>query len=170
MSGDNDYNSLFKGLQSNVYDPSLKPAPRKRKHSDKLSHEPEDINEYQAALSMSLKIISNGYLNKTKSFILVTNDQNYLFNAGESTMRLMKSENLKVRKIENVLMTRADWESCGGLGSLTLELGNKFKTPLCFHSPIDWNLKHNMKLNRPFIDQSCQHVTQFDYSKKGYFF
>jgi len=166
MSDNNDYNNLFKGLKSNVYDPSLKPPPRKRKHAEKLTLE-TDSSDYQAAVSVSLKVISSGYLNNTKSFMLVTNDQNYLVNAGESSMRYMKSDGLKVRKIENVLMTRANWESCGGLGTLTLELGNQFKTPLCFHSPVDWNLRHNMKLNRPFIDQACQHVTQFDYNKNG---
>jgi len=140
MSDDNDYNNLFKGLKSNVYDPSLKLPPRKRKHAEKLTLE-TDSSDYQAAVSVSLKVISSGYLSNTKSFMLVTNDQNYLVNAGESSMRYMNT--------------------------LTLELGNQFKTPLCFHSPVDWNLRHNMKLNRPFIDQACQHVTQFDYNKNG---
>lgn len=82
-------------------------------------------------------------------------------------MRLLKNEGLKIRKISNILMTRVDWKSTGGLVSLTLELGNIFHTPLCLHSPVDWDFKNSTKLNRSFIDLACKHVTQFDYENKS---
>ena len=163
MSSDNDYNAHFKSPTCSISNPQL----RKRKHVEKLTLETDSIEDKGAAF-INLKVISNGYLNNVKSFMLVTVDQNYLVNAGESSLRVMRREDLKASKIENVLMTRANWESCGGLASLTLELGNQNrKTPLCLHSPIDWDLSHNMKLTRCLVDQSSLHVKQFDYNKKG---
>ena len=62
-----------------------------------------------------------------------------------------------IRKLNHVLMTRANWQCTGGLSSFTLELAS-FNQPLHIHSPVDWNLQRNHRLNRMFIDLACQKV------------
>lgn len=65
-------------------------------------------------------------------------------------------------------MTRANWQCTGGLSSLTLELAC-FNQPLHIHSPVDWNLQRNHRLNRMFIDLACQKVSQHVEATRGAF-
>lgn len=77
---DKDYGDLFESLKSRVFDPTLQPPPKKvRKFESAVGVESTD----QAAMHIKLQVLSNGYPNRIKSFMLITSEENYLFNAGE---------------------------------------------------------------------------------------
>ena len=97
-----------------------------------------------------IQILSSGYPDRNKCCTLIINDDYYLINAGEGTNRLLKHEKIPLNKLRQLMLTRADWRTLGGLVSLSIGL-NRLKRPLYIHSPINWNLEKHNSLIQPFI-------------------
>lgn len=115
-----------------------------------------------------LKVISNGYLNTPKSFLLQGISKNYLFNCGESTQRIMGESKLKLSKLEHLFITRKSWDCVGGLVGLLLSFQDT-NNYIGIHAPFEIKnaLQNTMKyahllfpsmqqysydMNKPFED------------------
>lgn len=113
----------------------------------------------------SIKIISTGFMNDTKSCVLMSDDHFYLINCGESISRFLNSEKIGLKRIEHLFLTRIDWSCIGGMNSLTIELGQEKKS-LKIHSAFDF--KNEFKKNRSIFEKDCT-LSQHDYSNDFYF-
>jgi ribonuclease Z len=52
----------------------------------------------------------------SKASILVAFDfQRYIFNVGEGSQRFCLENKVRLPKVQNVFVTRVDWERCGGM-------------------------------------------------------
>ena len=108
----------------------------------------------------SIKIISTGFMNDTKSCVLMSDDRYYLINCGESVSRFLNSERIGLKRIEHLFLTRVDWNCMGGMNSLTIELGQDKKS-LQIHSAFDF--RNEFQKNRSIFEKDCI-LSQHDYS------
>lgn len=158
-------NNIVSGIKRKVFDPS-----RERYNKTKITKTKKKYSERDdfASKEMELHILNSGYCNQTKSCVLVANEECYLINAGEGTQRLYNHENLRLRRLSNILMTRLDWAAMGGLCSLSIELSDPNQSVL-LHSPIDLKIHTNNRLIRPFIEMNCKNFSQHIYSNNNVF-
>jgi hypothetical protein len=77
---------IVESIKTRVFDPSSKVphiALNKRLKVDETPSAVEGKRNVGSSQQMAIRIISNGYGTRIKSFLLVTNTGNYLVNAGE---------------------------------------------------------------------------------------
>ena len=104
-------------------------------------------------------VVSNGFDQTPKSFVIRTNRKNYLFNCGEGVQRIIGERRLKVHKFENVFITRKSWANLGGFIGFSLTL-NGFANSITLHSPcgVDKLMKE-----ATFANFKSFHVKRFNY-------
>ena len=162
--------NIVSGIKRKVFDPSRERYNTKNsnnninKNNKKNHAERDDF----ASKEMALHILSTGYCNNIKTCVLVANEECYLINAGEGTQRLYNHENLRLRRLKHILMTRVDWAAMGGLCSISMDLSDP-RQSVILHSPMDLKIHTNNRLIRPFIEMNCKNFTQHIYSNKKIF-
>ena len=127
---------LIRNIKIIIMDESNSISNKKRKRFNYNNNFPSNSFDSLKELS-ELFIISNGYLASPKSFILKSKSKRYLFNFWEGTERYSSHFNLKINKIENVLLTRFDWSNLGGLHGFTKESND---LNIMMHSPVNLNM------------------------------
>jgi ribonuclease BN (tRNA processing enzyme) len=115
------------------------------------------LSELGPKQPINIQILSTGYLNDSKSFLIASNDRSYMINCGESMSRFMNSERKNILKIEHLFLTRVNWNTLGGLYSTTFD-----KKSLKMHSAF--NFKNEFKNAKCIFDRTCQ-MSQHDYNK-----
>ncbi|KZC09291.1 Ribonuclease Z, mitochondrial, partial [Dufourea novaeangliae] len=67
-------------------------------------------------------VVGSGAFGSPSSIFLSTDHTNYLFNCGETTLRLLQEHRLKVVKLEHIFITTFNWSNIGGLVGILLTL------------------------------------------------
>ncbi|CAL8301873.1 unnamed protein product [Merluccius merluccius] len=69
-----------------------------------------------------LQVVGAGSRDNGASLYVFSEYNRYLFNCGEGTQRLMQEHKLKASRLDNVFLTRMNWENIGGLSGMILTL------------------------------------------------
>ena len=118
-----------------------------------------------------LIILSNGYMNSSKSCLIKMPDSNtYLINCGEGTQRAYFQTAAKCGLINNILITKFDWRTIGGLSAFgkinedsPLTVHNRCTN---IHSPMLNHAKYHFlgkKYRELFLDAKFK-MKEYDYA------
>lgn len=114
-----------------------------------------------------VQILSNGYLNTAKSFVLMFNSNRVLVNCGEGALRQALCANMKPSRLDNILLTRHDWTCTGGLNGFTNTLFVYTHENIRLHAPFDFELTKNER-KKVYFDKNFP-IVQYNYEKSGPF-
>lgn len=73
----------------------------------------------QAAESVCLHVIGSGVASEPASVCLTTPNENYLFNCGEGSHRLLQNQKQQIHSINNIFVTQLKWNCIGGISSVS---------------------------------------------------
>ncbi|XP_033106695.1 zinc phosphodiesterase ELAC protein 2-like isoform X2 [Anneissia japonica] len=86
--------------------------------------------------NFSLQVIGTGSLECPPSILVIADSNRYLFNCGEGIQRLLMENGVKnLSKLENIFLTRMEWENIGGLIGMTITLKNVGLPKVHYHGP-----------------------------------
>jgi ribonuclease Z len=126
------------------------------KKEDSKSFIPTDltkISDFNNNKIIYLKVISNGFMESSKSMMLVfETGSRYLFNCGAGIQRLLIHDNLSHTKVKNILTTRMDLDCISGLKSLCIELHEK-EIYFNLHTPSNQDIIKNKSIRNLFADK-----------------
>ncbi|TNM97165.1 hypothetical protein fugu_015321 [Takifugu bimaculatus] len=69
-----------------------------------------------------LQVLGAGSRDNPASIYVFSEFNRYLFNCGEGTQRLMQEHKLKATHLDNIFLTRMNWQNVGGLSGMILTL------------------------------------------------
>jgi ribonuclease Z len=151
---------LVRKIKNIIMDESNTFTNKRRKRYNNLVN--NSLGSYDSLKELpELFIISNGYLGSPKSFILKSKSKRYLFNFGEGTQRYSSHFNLKINKIEHVLLTRFDWSNLGGLHGFTKESNDL--NVIMMHSPVNLQMSVDNSSIKKLISDKAFKFKQHDY-------
>ena len=83
-----------------------------------------------------LQVLGSGTSEGEQSVLVFTDTNRYLFNCGENNWRFCNEHKVKVRRVQNVFLTRCSWKNVGGLPVLSLvQKESETADPLQLHGP-----------------------------------
>lgn len=119
-------------------------------------------------MDLTLQVVSNGYLNTTKSCVISTETNKILVNCGEGTERVVSQNQIGIKNLRSVLLTRFDWPHMGGLhGVSTFLVGCLSHPKMLVHAPVNMKLEDRTRtLKKYFVAKEMQ-LSQHNYAAKG---
>ncbi|KAI1884252.1 hypothetical protein AGOR_G00224530 [Albula goreensis] len=69
-----------------------------------------------------VQVLGAGSRDNGPSLYVFSEYNRYLFNCGEGTQRLMQEHKVKAARLDNILLTRMNWQNVGGLSGMILTL------------------------------------------------
>ncbi|CAL1587575.1 unnamed protein product [Knipowitschia caucasica] len=69
-----------------------------------------------------VQVLGSGSRDNAASLYVFSEFNRYLFNCGEGTQRLMQEHKLKAARLDNIFLTRLNWDNVGGLSGMILTL------------------------------------------------
>lgn len=87
------------------------------------------------ATNAYLQVIGSGSADQPASVVLVTTDQRYIFNCGESIERLCHNSGISIKKINHAFITQTKWNCIGGITNLLFATIATSGFPPTFHGP-----------------------------------
>lgn len=103
------------------------PGPRKAKRKDPLRSVKTKENrsqrtELHGPTTVYVQVVGAGSRDSPPALYVFSDFNRYLFNCGEGTQRLMQEHKLKVARLDNIFLTRVNWQNVGGLSGMILTL------------------------------------------------
>ncbi|XP_053675250.1 ribonuclease Z, mitochondrial [Anopheles nili] len=98
---------------------------------------------------VNLQVLGCGAPGAPASVYLFTDQTRYLFNCGEGTQRLAYEHKTKLSCLENIFMTRTNWERIGGLPGICLTMQDVGVPAVSLHGPP--GLDELLKAMRRFV-------------------
>ena len=124
----------------------------------------------ESGSTLNVHVVSNGFMNTPKGCVISTDTSYLMINCGEGTERCLSQNNLKPTRIDNILITRFDWQRLGGLQGMTTHISEYNRSiNIQLHSPVDFKLEDKTRNYRKFfIAKNCS-VRQHSYTTRGDF-
>ncbi|CAL8273861.1 unnamed protein product [Lota lota] len=96
---------------------------KKGKQKDTLRRlKTKDHRNSHGPSTVYLQVVGAGSRDNGASLYVFSEYNRYLFNCGEGTQRLMQEHKLKASRLDNIFLTRMNWENIGGLSGMILTL------------------------------------------------
>uniref|UniRef100_A0A182Q3L6 Zinc phosphodiesterase ELAC protein 2 n=1 Tax=Anopheles farauti TaxID=69004 RepID=A0A182Q3L6_9DIPT len=111
---------------------------------------------------VNLQVLGCGAPGTPASVYLFTDQTRYLFNCGEGTQRLAYEHKTKLSCLENIFMTRTNWERIGGLPGICLTMQDVGVPAVSLHGPP--GLDELFKAMRRFVILKDMKVEASEYS------
>ncbi|KAG9279214.1 zinc phosphodiesterase ELAC protein 2 [Astyanax mexicanus] len=86
------------------------------------SKEKRACRETSGPSSVYLQVVAAGNRENGSALYVFSDYNRYLFNCGEGTQRLMNEHKLKTATLDNIFLTRMNWQTVGGLSGMILTL------------------------------------------------
>ncbi|CAG02228.1 unnamed protein product, partial [Tetraodon nigroviridis] len=101
--------------------------PRKARHKEPLRRVKCKENrsrrpDANGPSTVYLQVLGAGSRDNPASVYVFSEFNRYLFNCGEGTQRLMQEHKLKATHLDNIFVTRMNWQNVGGLSGMILTL------------------------------------------------
>ncbi|XP_035910676.1 ribonuclease Z, mitochondrial [Anopheles stephensi] len=111
---------------------------------------------------VNLQVLGCGAPGAPASVYLFTDQTRYLFNCGEGTQRLAYEHKTKLSCLENIFMTRTNWERIGGLPGICLTMQDVGVPAVSLHGPP--GLDELFKAMRRFVILKDMKVEASEYA------
>ncbi|XP_052893807.1 ribonuclease Z, mitochondrial [Anopheles moucheti] len=111
---------------------------------------------------VNLQVLGCGAPGTPASVYLFTDQTRYLFNCGEGTQRLAYEHKTKLSCLENIFMTRTNWERIGGLPGICLTMQDVGVPAVSLHGPP--GLDELFKAMRRFVILKDMKVEASEYA------
>uniref|UniRef100_A0A8C5ALW3 Zinc phosphodiesterase ELAC protein 2 n=1 Tax=Gadus morhua TaxID=8049 RepID=A0A8C5ALW3_GADMO len=96
---------------------------KKAKQKDTLRRlKTKDHRNSHGPSTVYLQVVGSGSRDNGASLYVFSEYNRYLFNCGEGTQRLMQEHKLKASRLDNIFLTRMNWDNIGGLSGMILTL------------------------------------------------
>ncbi|KAJ3186448.1 hypothetical protein HDU85_007267 [Gaertneriomyces sp. JEL0708] len=119
-------------------------------------------------MKSSIQILGTRTGDTTPSVLVTFDSQRYLFNAGEGTQRFCIEKRVRLGKLNNIFLTKVQWDACGGIPGMLLSLDDAGNNNIQLHGGS--NLAHFMAATRHFVFKMSAHVkvNEFDEGTKPF--
>lgn len=108
-------------------------------------------------MKVFLQIVGVDNVDSSPTIILICDSQKYMFNCGESSVRLSLEYKLRYSKLSNIFATSTSWKSIGGLSGILLSLARAGNKQITIHGGK--NLSFLIAAQRNFVFRMASLVT-----------